>query len=69
LSKGEASFGGSSKTRGVLEKWGVRIDGEWLEHGKKKKRRPKCYMWTGQPSVSGGTRLHGGEVRKKKDYF
>jgi hypothetical protein len=28
LSKGEASFGGSSKTRGVLEKWGVRIDGE-----------------------------------------
>jgi len=42
---------------------------DWNTGAKKKKRRPKCYMWTGQPSVSGGTRLHGGEVRKKKDYF
>ena len=70
LFKGEASFGGSSKTPGVLEKWGLELTvNDWNTGAKKKRKKAQLYMWTGQPSVSGGTGLHGRGVRKKKDYF
>lgn len=41
---------------------------DW-DTGVKEEKKKNSYMWTGQPSVSSGTRLHGGELRTKKDYF
>lgn len=66
---GELYLGGGWKC-GVLQRSGG-LDltvSDW-NTGVKEEKEKKSYMWTGQPSVSSGTRLHGGELRTKKDYF